>query len=371
MKHHLEHNHTFKRSTKIKNKYTVIIFSGILAFSSLFAGEVTWVKYGWQAFRNTGDAASLSLGGALSAYSNSSASVLHNPAHITNTYPRSLVYAHQNRFNGVVGDDLLSMRFKTKSDRQFGLSVIHESVSNIIDTRSSLLDWGLDGVPNTGDSGEGNGILDEGERLDADRLKQFSQHQWAFHLASGWSIRDYQIGIAAKGLIHLLGEHTGSGLGFDLGLTKSFNEQLKAGLSVYDVLTSWVLWDNGTKEITSPTIALGGSYSTPVLSLPVKTAIIADILLHTEGRAVSDYFSVRNVGGNFRIGTEVIINGNTILRLGRNEKDIFSAGLGVRWDVVDINYGYQVGTLDAELGSSHILSFAVNPDWVMNIVLGN
>ena len=47
---------------------------------------------------------------------------------------------------------------------------MRESIGDIPDTRNALLDYGLDGMPNTGDIGENNGILDDGERLDQKKL---------------------------------------------------------------------------------------------------------------------------------------------------------------------------------------------------------
>ncbi len=354
---------------KMKYQLTPILFAGIFACSSIInAEDISWVKYGWQAFRNSGDASSMSLGGTMTAFSNSSASVLHNPAHIGTDHIHSFIYAHQNRFNGVVETDLLFMKYQTQSKRNIGLAILHESVSNIMDTRSSLLDWGLDGIPNTGDPGEGNGIIDEGERLDVNRLKAFNQHQWALHFTTGWQLKGYQIGVATKGLFHSLGEHTGTGFGFDLGVVKAFTPRTQIGVSVYDVLTSWVIWDNGSKEVTSPTAAVGASHQLDFSRLPVHIAVMGDVLLHTEGRSLSDHFHIGDVGGSFRFGIETVINHYTVLRLGKNEHDIYSAGLGVQWEAIDINYAYQISTVDADLGNSHVLSFAVDPVTLFRLV---
>ena len=54
--------------------------------------------------------------------------------------------------------------------------MLYENVNGIPDTRGALLDWGLDGIFGTFDVGEGNGSLDEGERLDVDKIRFFNQN---------------------------------------------------------------------------------------------------------------------------------------------------------------------------------------------------
>jgi len=359
----------YNLGNSMKSTIPIILFIFITMPSMINAEEITWVKYGWQAFRNSGDASTVAVGGALTAYSNGSASILSNPAHIHYTHPRPFVFAHQNRLNGVVGNDLISMRFNSKSFKPIGLTILHEGVSNILDTRSSLLDWGLDGVPNTGDLGEGNGLIDEGERLDVNRLKQFSQHQYAIHFTSGWSIGKYQFGGAVKGLIHTLGEYTGSGFGLDIGMTKQIWPSTTFGLTVFDIITSWIVWDNGSKEITSPTVVVGGSHKMITPRFPIDIVLIGDILIHTEGKAIEDDFIIGSIGGNYRLGTEITINKQTVIRFGKNEVDFYAAGLGIKWDVLDINYAYQISSLSSELGDSHILSFSMNTEWFIQKVI--
>ena len=64
---------------------------------------------------------------------------------------------------------LLVFKLK-KKERLINLNLILEGVSNIPDTRSALLDWGYDGQYGTNDLGESNGIIDEGERLDHNKI---------------------------------------------------------------------------------------------------------------------------------------------------------------------------------------------------------
>ena len=65
----------------------------------------------------------------------------------------------------MINSDLIGFPINNFS-RPLNVIIIYEGIDHIPDTRNILLDFGLDGIPGSGDSGEGNGILDEGERLD-------------------------------------------------------------------------------------------------------------------------------------------------------------------------------------------------------------
>ena len=70
-----------------------------------------------------------------------------------------------------------------------------------------LLDWGADGQFGTNDIGEGNGVLDEGERLDTEKLRYFDQHQFGFHGAFISKFMGIPIGIGYKLLSYSLDGH--------------------------------------------------------------------------------------------------------------------------------------------------------------------
>ena len=82
---------------------------------------------------------------------------------------------------------------------------MRESIGDIPDTRNALLDYGLDGMPNTGDIGENNGILDDGERLDSEKVNYFNQNQIGLHISKSFTYSNYNLGFALKFLDHRIG----------------------------------------------------------------------------------------------------------------------------------------------------------------------
>ena len=338
---------------RLMKKLIFLSFFGIAQFSF---SETVFVKYGWQIFRNAGDGRSLALGKALTTGGKGIPASLWNPANLVANTKKSFTYVHQSRFSGVVNSDLISFPIHKFTSKPFGFILIHEEVPGIPDTRYALLDE------------NGDGKLNGNERLDSKNVTEFSQHQWGVYLNRSWVINkspsigsvlskksvllgDVIFGIGVKGLIHQLGSHTGTGFGLDTGLKTLLWKRVQAGIMIQDVLTSWMVWDNGTKEIVTPRVSLGisGNYDLPLV--PITLGLMADIVIETE---------------EFRMGMEWTIKENIQIRFGRNETGIISTGLGLVWSDIEISYALQFEPEVSSLGNSHLLSFSIDPKLIMS-----
>ena len=119
--------------------YKFLLF--IIISFDLF-GNVNWVNYGWELFDYISEARTASLGKATSAYNfNYPSSALSNP-YFPIYSTRKISLTHQSRFAGLINSELLSFQVKNK-ERLINLNLILEGISNIPDTRSALLDWGM------------------------------------------------------------------------------------------------------------------------------------------------------------------------------------------------------------------------------------
>lgn len=333
-----------------------------LFFISLLSAKSYWVEYGWQAFKNAGDAQSFALGQAQTAVYTGAASVLQNPAHAHLPYNQYL-YAHQNRFAGLVNSDFLAFPTLMGFQRPVNVVLFQEGVSHIPDTRSILLDWGLDGIPGTGDAGESNGHLDEGERLDADQLSFFKQSQWGIHLSTTWQVKNWNLGVGVKGLFHSLAEHFASGVGFDVGATRSFRKGTTIGFTIKDATTSWLVWENGSIERFSPEFMAGISQNIFVEKWFLSVTIMADAALDPVGRSVDDDFQLEGMAGRYRGGLDIQYK-KFSLRFGRGLNAVTSAGLGLDWGQAAIHYAFTTASNSPFLGDSHFLSFSLEPRWL-------
>ena len=304
---------------------------------------------------NGGDARALALGNTLTADGSSPIAVLWNPAHQTRKANLPLIYGHQNRFAGLVSSDVLVFPLKTKMSIPLGLVILREAVSRIPDTRDLLLDWGADGMPGTMDIGEGNGILDEGERLNLEDLKYFDQSQWAIHLSMARNYKQFTIGVAAKGVLHNLGGYNGTGFGLDVGAKIYPWKNGIMGLSITNCTTSWLLWENGTLERTIPSVNLGITHLFDFSNIPFQARFNGDAL-----------FELGNQKSRFSAGVEVNYKTKFQIRFGSNNNGFLSTGLGLLWTNFSIDYAYRPSPADTGFGASHIISFRIDPLWVRN-----
>jgi len=342
------------------------IFISIIVLFALQSGlqsKSYWIKYGWSVFEEAGDARSIALGNALSAAPGEIGGSFINPSSAYNEGPLRINYAHHSRFAGMISADYLSFPYRSIVGLPVIFHLVNEKIQDIPDTRNMLLDWGVDGEPGTNDQGEGNGILDEGERLDAEKLKTFDQSQWGILLSTSIIYRDVRIGIAAKGLFHSIGENYANGLGFIVGAQKSFWKGNTFGVVIQDFTTSWLVWNNGTIERTRPRLLAGVSQSIQFKRLPVKMILLGDIIFRPMERSLSDDFYWNNTGSNFRLGLELIYSNKINIQLGRNQVGLISTGLGVRWKSFGFQYAFQANS-NLSLGQGHFISLLVDPDQV-------
>ena len=340
-------------------------FFPLLFLCNVIVAQSGWAKYGWQIYQNAGDARSIAMGNT-SVADNSGISSLWNPSNSGITDGRNFTYGHQSRFAGIIQSDLIAYPFTTKSNRRFNVLLLHESVGKIPNTKDLLLDWGLDGVPNTADIGENNGYLDEGDRLNNKNISFFNQHQIGLHVSTQFLLYGVDFGVAIKGLFHSLGDNFGSGIGLDVGMTKSFWNNSNIGVSIHNLIPGLIVWDSGNTELSKPSILAGISQAVSLSKIPIELIMLSDVNLNVSDQSLSDDFHFGSTGGNWRVGAEISYNEKVNIRLGRNQYGFYSTGLGISWTNFELNYAYQLNSKSIDLGTNHVISFTLNPKWFIN-----
>lgn len=348
---------------KIQSIAVLIILSVCtIGFSS---AETILVSDGWQAFQNVNDATTIGTGG-LSAVGFGVQSQLGNPALISNKKLDRIIYSHQSRFAGMVNSDYLSTKIRLQDKIVLGLALIYEGVSDIPLTTGLLLDWGEDGIPGTGDNGEGNGLFDEGERLDAQAISDFNQRQLGVHLATFFNFRNSTIGLGFKVLNHSIGKYKGNGFGLDIGFIKELPSATMVGLTIYDVLNSWMVWDSGTIERTAPSMRIGITQLVQPNFLPFKMQLIGNGRWLSREIAESDL----KIGATTIVlscGMELIFKDKFNLRFSQDELGLAAVGLGLQWPRIGINYASRLEPDRPGIGSSHYISFDLDPSLLKQI----
>ena len=138
--------------------------------------DINVVSYGWEVFERNSNSRTLSLAQSSIGYpTQNPGAVLLNPA-LSLGHNNMIGLTHQSKMSGTSNSEIIGFDKYINDSSWVSVVILYEGVDGIPDTRGALLDWGLDGVFGTFDVGEGNGSLDEGERLDVDKIRFFNQN---------------------------------------------------------------------------------------------------------------------------------------------------------------------------------------------------
>ena len=326
-----------------------------------------WVKYGWEIFDHVTDARTASLGNTIIAYPISSmGGFIANPAFQFDNH--SIVeLTHQSRFAGMVNSDYVGFRKEIRKNVPVHFSILYEGIGKIPDTRSMLLDWGADGVFGTQDSGEGNGIIDEGERLNVDSIKYFSQHILGLHGAFNKTCRQWQVGIGTKLLFHFIDDHHAIGIGLDLGFFRRFNG-FNFGFVLRNIPSSGILWENGTIEGTLPNIDLGFNVPINMINYGLEFNPILSIRVNPYNRSLDSDIGFGTISIDTVIGMECKYDNNLAVRIGRNPLGTMVGGIGISWKRISMDYGFLSEDSNSGLGNHHLITLGFSPDWLVEKV---
>ena len=335
----------------------------ILISCDLF-GSVNWVNYGWELFDYVSEARTASLGNATAAYNfNYPSSALSNP-YFPISSSRKISLTHQSRFAGLVNSELLSFQIKNK-ERLINLNLILEGVSNIPDTRSALLDWGYDGQYGTNDQGESNGIIDEGERLDYNKITFFNQRRFGLYGNSNFYLINIPFGIGFKVLYSSLGGQNAIGVGLDFGFYKSIKNS-NLGFVIKNIPASGMLWSNGTIEGTTPSIEVGFHQSFDILKdKSLNLNPLSNIIFSISERHLNSLYYNRKLSIDILLGLEVIFKEKLMLRLGQNSLYQLAGGVGVDWENIIIDYAFLPSSINGIFANHHLISLSIYSDWLI------
>ncbi|NOZ75183.1 MAG: hypothetical protein GXO90_07360 [FCB group bacterium] len=333
----------------------------VIALAAILQGaSPVIVSTGWDLFNNAADGRWSALGGTVIGGTTTSGISVSNPAQFRT--PGKLSLYHQSRFAGFIQEDAVAFTLPALHDQP--VLLIREGINRISDTRDMLLDWGEDGQPGTGDTGEGNGQLDPGERLDRDQLGWFSQSRWGVYLPRTLRWKSLDLGYAVKGMFQSLGAYHGLGFGVDIGGVRALTPRWSLGFTLSDAFTSIKIWDSGRTEITLPKMGVGLSGRIPLPGKTLSLLVILNSEIRPSVRDLSDDFHVGSSGGNVTGGVEVDVRDKLFIRLGRNSVQSLTGGLGLNWKHVTVNYALQMAPPGSDLGQTHLVSFDLDTGWM-------
>ena len=346
------------RSTHHRTGRTVRAFCLTFVVSLSLAASAESAEYAGD-FLNIGfGARGLALGDAMTAFARGPEAMHWNPAFLARSSHSEVLAMHSERFAGAVQTNNLGVVLPTDSGARssgFGFGLVRVSVDDVPRTAGlDFFDHGEDGVPNTGDYGEGDGEWNPGERVihDEGRIEYGSDSQMALLVAYGTGLTDYlDIGFSAKLIRQSVASLRSFGSGLDLGLNYRPSQRYSIGLRISDVGGTRIWWDSGRRERIRTAIAIGQSYG---MSLP---SLRGELSLSLDGHLSEIGASSLSGNGVLRFGAEYGFANTVFARLGMND-DRFAAGAGLALGELDADYAF-IGHED--LGSTHRVSI----NWVV------
>lgn len=305
-----------------------------------YAGEFMAIGVGSRA---------LGMGSAQVAVVNDVTSGYWNPAGLAKMDYPQIALMHDEQFGGLVGYNYAAVAIPYGNDMSFGVSAIRLSVDGIPDTREALID------PRTGEVIYD--IYKPNARIDPDKIKEFSNTDWAFYATfSKKQSEKFFWGANLKVISRSIAEFSALGIGFDVGALYEPIDNLYLGANLMDITTTLVAWDRGNNELISPTAKIGAAYGFEFLSGKFLPAL--DVDMRFENRQFASTVNVGPVSLDVRAGLEYSFRNLFMIRAGYTDVKQFTLGAGVKLPKLNIDYSYAQfsQSQDETLGVTHRIS---------------
>jgi hypothetical protein len=322
-------------------KIRILLAAMALAIAS---PAVAQDKYAGEFLKLGVGARALGMGGAFVSVADDASAIYWNPAGLTFLKRGQVMGMHAEQFGGEVGHDFLGAAYPLQGEGTAGAGIVavgwdRVAVDDIEVTTDGLLDYGQDGVPNTGDPGEGNGEYDFGEQFDPTKFQMRSNVNQAFFFTYARDIGSrLSIGGTVKLLrLDLVGTNA-TGVGAELGMMYQISRELTLGLLAQDLTTTRISWDTGHRETVQPTFVVGSYYARSVGGLGVIAGAL-DVAMTTDGRESASQFASGALGGDVRGGVEYWYRSRVALRAGVDAGNL-TAGTGIRYRSFGVDYAF-------------------------------
>lgn len=272
------------------------------------AAEALGAKYAGESFRLGAGARPLALGGAFVALSDDPSAVYYNPAGLALVGGKQLLLLHSETFGSLINHDFIAYSRPTR----FG-------------TRTGSIAIGIYRV------GGGGILLTE---WDADRGRpvvksEESHYDYLMLFGGGFALSErWRAGGTAKVILRSLAQNSAWGLGIDCGLQYGRVDAFSAGLTISDLTSSFLSYDNGTRESILPSMRLGLSYARRFQ--PLLARVIADGEFLFEGRKSSAQYHTGNVSLDTHLGAELSYESLVYFRAG-SDIGRLTFGVGLRF----------------------------------------
>ena len=328
-----------------------------LLFALLAASPAAATKYAAEFLKIQVGARAIGMGGAFTAVADDATAPYWNPAGMVYLPYREVLPQHSEKFGSLVNHDYLGavipLGGQAGHQSALGFALIRNAIDDIgITPRPSQLqpvrdfdDYGIDGDQSTNDFGQNDGVWEPGERLHIPQSEIFlaSSADYAFftsfarhrgiHWAFGGSLKLVHQSIPDT----IPGKHaTSFGAGVDVAALYMPTDAVTLAAVVHDLTTTYLAWNNGSREVVSPTLDTGAAINFfPAARHALTWA--TDFAWGFEGCKLDAELHAGKVTADVRSGLEYWYNNTFALRTGANVKDL-NFGAGVRYKQIGVDY---------------------------------
>lgn len=329
--------------------FIISVFIG----SQATGAEIVKAKYAGEFMATGVGARALGMGGSYVAVAEDITAGYWNPSALAQLEYPQLAGMHAQQFASIVNYNYAAVAMPLAHNRTIALSVIRLGVDDIPNTTEALLDYGADGIPNTGDPGEGNGKIDENERLDRNKVFYFNSAEYAVYLSYATQGNDHfyyggNLKLVRKGI----GDNSAWGMGFDLACWWQPLDRLHLGLNLQDITTTLLAWDTGRREAITPTLKTGLAYHWEFSKIASEIIPALDLDIRLENRRYSAQSNLGPMSLDVHAGAEYRFKQRLALRAGLDTGH-FTAGIGVKLPKLNVDYAF---LSHHDLGDTHRIS---------------
>lgn len=326
----------------------------ILFITSAVFGQTTTAKYGGEFLALGVGGRALGMGSAYSAVANDVTAGYWNPAGLARMNYPQISLMHEELFGNLVNYNYGGIAIPYGKDMSFGFSFIRLSIDGIPDTREALVDKTTGQIIYD--------ITNPNGRIDPDRVKEFSNTDYAFLLTFAKRQTDkFYWGANVKIIRRELAEYSAMGIGFDVGAFYNPFDKLYLAATLLDATTTIVAWSgDGRNELITPTLKLGAAYGYHFLGLDMLPALDVDIRF--ENRRFASTFNAGPVSFDVKAGIELSYKNILAIRGGYNDVKQFTVGAGVKLPKLNIDYSFArfSGSEEETLPVSHRISLMLS-----------
>lgn len=306
----------------------------------------------------------LGMGSAYVAVANDITATYWNPAALGLLNYPEISLMHDEKFAGLVNYDYGAYVTPSKNNLEFS-NYLKDSTELNLENNSatygfSLIRLGIDGIPDTRlawDDKNKDGLFNDGGdvRPDYTKITFFNAADYAFYFSYA---EKYSENIFIGGNLKLIrrniGEFNANGIGIDFGIIYMQSDNLKFGLVIQDLTSTYVAWSTGRNELILPTVKSGIAYQTNFYDGVLTFATDSDVKF--ENRKYSSLAHAGLLSADLHAGIEYDYKNLFAVRAGYNEFKNITLGAGVHLPKLDIDYSFAKFDATDQLGNSHRIS---------------